>query len=181
MTIPEQIEEQRSEDVVKARPESLADAYTVSNERDTEVPHIEDAAVRVATPSVDRAVLRLAYIFEFWIAMIAVFTIWSQVGGQGHLDLLPWYMKLACSVALAWASVRMTAAAVEKDRAWNRSAVRWLFVIFLISGVMAGITYWYHLHESVDEPDSDENSATSVQMIGPGVPGLSARLLQPQQ
>ena len=34
--------------------------------------------------------LRLAYATQFLIAVIAVFTLWSQVGGQSHLDLMPW-------------------------------------------------------------------------------------------
>jgi hypothetical protein len=33
--------------------------------------------------------LRLAYCFEFLIAMLTVFTLWSEIGGQGHLDLIP--------------------------------------------------------------------------------------------
>jgi len=40
-------------------------------------------------------VLRLAYATQFVIALIAVFVLWSEVGGQVHLDLMPWYFKLA--------------------------------------------------------------------------------------
>jgi hypothetical protein len=46
--------------------------------------------------------LRMAYALEFLLAMIAIFTVWSEVGGQGHMDLLPWYIKLGCSLSLAW-------------------------------------------------------------------------------
>jgi len=38
--------------------------------------------------------LRLAYATQYLIAVIAVFVLWSQVGGQSHLDLMPWYVKL---------------------------------------------------------------------------------------
>ena len=31
--------------------------------------------------------LRLAYVTQFMIAVIAVFALWSQVGGQSHLDI----------------------------------------------------------------------------------------------
>jgi len=40
-------------------------------------------------------ILRLAYATQFLIALIAVFVLWSEVGGQVHLDLMPWYFKLA--------------------------------------------------------------------------------------
>jgi hypothetical protein len=45
------------------------------------------------------ALHRLAYVAEFLLALIAIWTLWSQVGGQGHLDLMPWYDKLGLSVA----------------------------------------------------------------------------------
>ena len=109
-----------------------------------------------------RSWLRLAYAFEFWIALLAIFTVWSQVGGQAHLDLIAWYLKLACAVALAWSGVRMTSAMVENPKAWNRRAARWFLGILALSTLIAGITYWYHLHEVLDEPDTDENSATTV-------------------
>jgi len=32
--------------------------------------------------------LRLAYATQFLIALIAVFVLWSQVGGQSHLDYM---------------------------------------------------------------------------------------------
>ena len=105
---------------------------------------------------------RFAYSFEFLIAMICVFTVWSQVGGQGHLDLLPWYVKLVCALAMSWATVRLTAGMVEEEKAWNRRTIRWLFGLAAVATVMAGITYYYHLHEVSDEPDTDETSATSV-------------------
>jgi len=32
--------------------------------------------------------LRFIYVFEFLIAVIAIFTAWSEVGGQAALDLI---------------------------------------------------------------------------------------------
>jgi magnesium-transporting ATPase (P-type) len=104
----------------------------------------------------------MAYVFEFWIALIAIFTVWSQVGGQGHLDLIAWFIKLPCVLALAWSAVRMTSAMVENPRAWNRGTVKWFLAVLALCLLAIGITYWYHLHEVPDEPDTDQNSATTV-------------------
>ena len=139
-----------------------------------EEPRTEDLAAEVSeTPAHNHVSwLRFAYAFEFLIALICVFTVWGQVGGQGHLDLLPWYIKLICSLALSWSTVRFTAGIVEQEKAWNRRTRRWLFAIVGASVVMAAITYYYHLHEVPDEPDTDETStATSVTA---GEPGSSA-------
>jgi len=106
--------------------------------------------------------LRMAYALEFLIALIAIFTVWSQVGGQGHMDLLPWYIKLGCSLSLAWCSVRFTAALVEHERAWNPHTLVWFTGMILIALAMGGITYYYHLHEVPDEPDTDDTTSTSI-------------------
>ena len=60
-------------------------------------------------------ILRLAYTTQFLIALIAVFVLWSQVGGQGHLDLMPWSVKLGLGLAAAYGVVRATAASVAGD------------------------------------------------------------------
>src|SRR3982074_2219529 len=99
--------------------------------------------------------LRLAYAFEFLLALIAALMLWSQVGGQGHMDLLPWYVKLVCIVAIGWATVRFTAAMVEGEHAWNRRSQAWLAGVILLALVMGGITYYYHLHEVTEEQEND--------------------------
>ena len=106
--------------------------------------------------------LRLVYALEFLIALIAIFTVWSEVGGQGHMDLLPWYIKLGSSLSLAWCSVRFTAALVEHEKAWNQHTAVWFAGIILVAIVMGGITYYYHLHEVPDEPDNEDNTSTSI-------------------
>ncbi|SRR5258708_169224 len=105
--------------------------------------------------------LRLAYALEFWIALIAIFIVWSQVGGQPHLDMMAWYVKLVCAVAMAVCAVKMTSAMVERPRAWNTASVTWLVAILVLSALMFCVTYWYHLHEQ-DDQQTDENSATTV-------------------
>jgi hypothetical protein len=108
--------------------------------------------------------LRLAYSVEFLIALVAIFTTWSQVGGQGHLDLLPWYTKLACVLALAWCTVRFTAALVEEQKGWNRRSMLWFTGMIVMGIVMGGITFYYHLHEVTDEQDSDETTTSASRM-----------------
>lgn len=159
MDVTEQIEEQRTDtpNVPVADP-PLPEVPLEAVESSAVV----DQPAAPPWPVLNPAWLRLAYVFEFWIALVAIFTVWSQVGGQGHLDLIAWYIKLVCALALAWSAVRMTGAMVENARTWNRAAVRWFVAVLAISTLIVGITYWYHLHEVTDEPDTDENSATVV-------------------
>jgi hypothetical protein len=106
--------------------------------------------------------LRLAYAFEFLLAMLVVGVSWSEIGGEGHMDLMPWYIKLVCITMLAWCSVRFTAALVENRRAWNRHSRLWFCAVLLVIATMSCVTYYYHLHEPTDEPDSDEARSTTV-------------------
>jgi hypothetical protein len=103
--------------------------------------------------------LRLAYTLEFLIAVLTIFTLWSEVGGQGHLDLLPWYIKLICVLGTAWCCVRFTAGMVEQTKAWNRRSAGWLLGIVFFAIAMGSIVYYYHLHE---EPDDDSNDTTAA-------------------
>ena len=106
--------------------------------------------------------LRLAYVSEFLLALIAALMLWSQVGGQGHLDLMPWYDKLSLSVALALVTVLGTMSATAQERAWNARTLAFLLMALLIAGAMAALTYYYHLHEEDDEEDSGANVASVV-------------------
>jgi hypothetical protein len=104
---------------------------------------------------------------EFILALIAIISLWSEIGGEGHLDLMPWYTKLGCILGLAWCSVRFTASIVEQQKVWTRRTVGWLAGILLFGIVMGGITYYYHLHEQQDDGDDDTTSATaSVSSLG---------------
>jgi len=108
--------------------------------------------------------LRLAYMFEFLIALNVVYGLWSEIGGQGHLDLLPWYTKLVCGVGLCWSVVRFTAGMVETETFWNGRTRRWFLIILLFVITMGGIVYYYHLHEVPDESGPEGASATSVRL-----------------
>lgn len=103
--------------------------------------------------------LRLAYVSEFLLALIAALMLWSQVGGQGHLDLMPWYDKLSLSVALALVTVLGTMSAVAHERAWNARTVAFLLMALLIAGAMAALTYYYHVHEDEDDEGGNANIA----------------------
>jgi hypothetical protein len=105
--------------------------------------------------------LRLLYIFEFLIAIPAVYTLWSQVGGQGHMDLMPWFWKLGLGGSAAWAVVRVTKAAVEHERGWNLRSLSWLLLVLAIATLMGGVTYYYHLHETPGEIDSEETTTAA--------------------
>jgi hypothetical protein len=140
---------------------------------------------RVDSPSGIASWLRLAYAFEFFIALIAIISLWSEVGGEGHLDLMPWYLKLGCIVGLAWCCVRFTAGLVEqrveqqveqqnverqnveRQKVWTRRTLGWFAGILLFCIAMAGITYYYHLHEEQDDQDDDTSSA-AVNIQNPG-------------
>ena len=98
---------------------------------------------------------------EFLVALVAIFEVWSQVGGQGHLDLMPWYTKLSLDVGLAIVTVAGTVSAVSHERAWNAKTLASLALALLIIGGMAGATYYYHLHENDETDSGDENNSIS--------------------
>ncbi len=106
--------------------------------------------------------LRLAYGTEFLVALIAVFTVWGQVGGQTHLDLMPWYLKFSLSVGTAAAIVILTA----------RGGRLWLAVLLSLIAATALITYYYHLYEPVDSDDSGDSTITQLQRESNAPPRL---------
>jgi cytochrome bd-type quinol oxidase subunit 2 len=103
-------------------------------------------------------VLRLAYIAEFFLVLIAVLLGWSQIGGQNHLDLMPWYDKLVLSVSLSLVVVLATVAAVQHENAWNNKTVICFIASLVIVAGMAAVTYYYHVHEEDEDDDADSGS-----------------------
>src|SRR5436305_4428530 len=103
-------------------------------------------------------ILRLAYITLFLIALFTVFTVWSQVGGQSHLDLLPWTVKLVLAVSAAFAIVRAAGAAVAGEHGWNAQSVRWLglaLAVLVLCG-MASLYAHNNLEDTGDEGGSSD-------------------------
>jgi hypothetical protein len=114
--------------------------------------------------------LPLAYSIEFLIALMAIITVWSEIGGQDPLDLMPWYTKLACVVAGAWCTVRFTAGMVEEKKVWNHRTVAWFAAIVLLAIAMAGITYYYHLQQNeLNQPDTDDTTTAAMNTSFPTV------------
>src|SRR5579885_217549 len=108
--------------------------------------------------------LRLEIMAEFLLAILAMLALWSQLGGQGHLDLMPWYTKFVLAVGLAVVTVAGTAAAVCHDRAWNAKTVACLILALILAGGMAAATYYAHVHES-DEDTGDEDDVTNSRVV----------------
>jgi len=107
-------------------------------------------------------ILRLAYATQFLIALIAVYVLWSQVGGQAHVDLLPWTVKLGLGLAAAYCIVRATAASVGGGRAWNPQMLRWLAFALAVLGACGFATYYAHINlEDSDETDPQQDTTIS--------------------
>jgi hypothetical protein len=107
-------------------------------------------------------ILRLAYTTLFLIALITVFVLWPQVGGQSHLDLLPWFVKAALGFAAAYSTVRAAAAAVAGERGWNGHSVRWLGVTLAVLFLCGLASYYAHMYlEDTDEDNSDQDTTIS--------------------
>jgi hypothetical protein len=114
--------------------------------------------------------LRLAYSTLYLIALIAVFVAWSQVGGQTHIDLLPWWLKLVLGFAMALAIVRAASAAYSGDRAWNGQTLKWLGLTVALGVVCGMATYYAHMYleDTGDEGDSQSEPAISSMSRGAG-------------
>ena len=120
--------------------------------------------------------LRLAYSTQFLIAVIAIFVLWSQVGGQSHLDLLPWWIKLGLGLAAAYGVVRATAASVSGDRAWNGQTLRWLGVTLAVLAVCGYASYYAHMNlEDTDDEDQQADTTISRMRIPPAKVGSTQR------
>jgi hypothetical protein len=79
--------------------------------------------------------------------------VWAQVGGQGHLDLMPWYSKLLLAGGFSYAAVKATMAAVRRDRFRNRGTIGWLAAALALMVTMGVLTYYEHLHEPADDEE----------------------------
>jgi hypothetical protein len=112
---------------------------------------------------------------------MAVFVIWSQVGGQSHLDLVPWPVKFGLGMAAAYGVVRTTAASVSGERAWNGQAVRWLGLTLALLAACGYASYYAHVNfEDTDEEDPQQDTTVSRLHAGMSVaPSLFAQLTRP--
>lgn len=103
--------------------------------------------------------LRLAYVFEFLVALVAIFSAWSEIGGQATLDLMHWGWKFGLGFGLAAAVVAYSVALVSEASPWSLRSARWLATILLLMLVVGVVTYFYAIQ--VDTGDSDDSSSMS--------------------
>ncbi|HEY2015611.1 MAG TPA: hypothetical protein VGH38_19035 [Bryobacteraceae bacterium] len=109
--------------------------------------------------------LRLAYSTQFLIALIAVFVLWSQVGGQSHLDLMPWYLKLGLGGGAALAVVKATMAAVGHEHGWNASSLKWMGILLALLIGCGLSSYYFHVYGESDEEDQPGSQTSSISCV----------------
>ena len=105
--------------------------------------------------------LRLAYATQFLIALIAVFLLWSEVGGQSHLDLMPWYLKVGLGGGASFAVVKATAASVAGQPAWDARTLRWLGILLVLLIGCGLSSYFVHMYAESDEDEQDQDQTVS--------------------
>ena len=88
------------------------------------------------------------------MAIIAVYTLWSQVGGQYHLDLMFWPWKLGLGVGAAALVVALTCD--------PRRAILYGSLLILIAIAAGVVTYYYHLNEPTDDDDDQPANITKT-------------------
>ena len=114
---------------------------------------------------------RFAYVCEFLLALVAIFTAWSEIGGQAALDLMHWGWKMGFGFALAACVVGFTTTIVNSEKIRGARVGGWLAVIVLLTIGMGVVTYYYTLEEQSGE--SDEPSGT-VSISYPCMPTTGA-------
>jgi hypothetical protein len=100
--------------------------------------------------------IRVVYACEFLLALVAIFTAWSEIGGQSTLDLMFWGWKFGLSFALAATFVAYTSTLLSEEAAWSTRSARWLAVLVVLLLAMGAVTYFYSLQ--VDAGESDETT-----------------------
>ncbi len=105
--------------------------------------------------------LRLVLMLEFFIAVLAVFTAWSEIGGQAALDLMPWGWKFGLGLRPFSRRGRLIHQLwFGKTRYGTRGALSgsaW----FLPSSGMGSVTYYYVLQEDNPDTTDEQESVTS--------------------
>ena len=132
-----------------------------------------DEAVAAPAPAVEEApaapiaphVLRVALAIEYILALIASTVVWEEIGGQGHLDLMPWYTKLGLIGGFCWALVGFSGSLARPGRWRTRRSVLWLCAMIVLATAMGLVTYYYHLHEPTDDED-DEDAPAAAAVLG---------------
>ena len=112
-------------------------------------------------------VLRVALAIEYLLALIATTVVWEEIGGQGHLDLMPWYVKLILIGGFCWALVGFSGALARPGRWRTRRSILWLCATIALAAAMGLTTYYYHLHEPTGDEDDDVAPAAAAVLSAP--------------
>lgn len=107
--------------------------------------------------------LRVIFLSEFLVAVIAVFTAWSEIGGQAALDVMPWGWKFGLGIGVSAVFVIFSAALMSSESIWNARSAKWLALLIVLLLGMGVVTYYYVLQvETNDSGQDQENSAVSL-------------------
>jgi hypothetical protein len=115
-------------------------------------------------------ILRLAYTTQFLLALITVFLLWGQIGGQTHLDLMPWLLKLALGTGSAFACVKATAAAVSREPAWNAGTLKWFGIMLALLAGCGVASYYVHMYGESEEDQQDQGPSVALMRVLPNLP-----------
>lgn len=106
--------------------------------------------------------LRIVFLFEFLVAVVAIFTGWSEIGGQSVLDAMPWGWKSGLGLGLAALFVGYSAALSSADSIWNARTAKWLALMLVALLAMGVVTFYYALQVENEPPDEPDGSAASL-------------------
>lgn len=103
--------------------------------------------------------LAVLYAIEFLLALLAVYTVWGDVGGQNHLEFMAWYWKAAIGFAMAAGTVRLTVAAASDSPGARRRITLWTLALAVLAICAGLLSYYYHL---IEPPDEDQDAPATV-------------------
>ena len=109
--------------------------------------------------------VRALLIIEFLIAVQVIFTLWSQVGGQYHLDLMFWPWKLGLGLGAAGLIVAITASLLQENAHVTRRVLMLCSLLIVVFAVAGMVTYYYHLNEPVDPQENDDEPTKLSQTL----------------
>jgi Ni/Fe-hydrogenase subunit HybB-like protein len=98
---------------------------------------------------------------EFLVALVAIPETWN-IGGQGHLEYMPWFAKVGFVLGLAMVIVMGTAAAMAHERAWNAKTIACLLLAAMLVTGMGVTSYYYHLHENDDQAQGGDDASITL-------------------
>lgn len=97
---------------------------------------------------------------EFLLALQTCFVVWSHVGGEYHLTLVPWPWKLGVGVAAAVLAVALTVALMDGEGTVNRRVLVLGAMLVMVVLAAGALSYTAHLNEPADDDQEDEPDST---------------------